>query len=261
MKIVIINSLIRAISVLLVSLTSVVNIGEVKENKINVNNYAANRSASVVSTVIPASVEYKYNYKIPSGVTNVLKEGQDGIVYSDTTGNVLKTLVPKINKVVEVGTGKYGEYTGIVTGYGPDCKTCDGRGYVACPTKTGKWTNLKTDGVYYTDEKYGKLKILAADFREFPCGTVMEVMNNDLSEPKPHYRRKPNPWRRTNTMRVPSRFWKDWNRSDGVPVCISGTRTFAACITWYGRSSTTRSTRQQTAMPTESTSPFTGTAR
>ena len=183
MKIVIINSLIRAIGVLLVSLTSVVNIGEVKENKINVNNYAANRSASVVSTVIPATTEYKYNYKIPSGVTNVLKEGQDGIVYSDTTGNILKTLVPKINRVVEVGTGKYGEYTGIVTGYGPDCKTCDGRGYVACPTKTGKWTNLKTDGVYYTDEKYGKLKILAADFREFPCGTVMEVMNNDLSEP------------------------------------------------------------------------------
>ena len=48
-----------------------------------------------------------------------------------------------------------------------------GRGYVYCPTKTGKWTNLITDGIYYQDETFGKVQIIAADPRQFPCGTVM----------------------------------------------------------------------------------------
>lgn len=183
MNIFFIRSILEFLTFIMISFNSLINSYQIMEFNININNPDKNKSLSVVNTVLEYQTEIIYNAKIPSGITNVLVEGQDGIVYLDTNGNIYKTLKEQINEVVEVGTGKYGEYTGIVTGYGPDCKTCDGRGYVACPTQTGKWTNLFTDGIFYDDERYGSLQILAADWRGFPCGTVIEINNNDLSKP------------------------------------------------------------------------------
>lgn len=183
MNIFFIRSILEFLTFIIISFNSLINSYQIMEFNININNPDKNKSLSVVNTVLEYQTEIIYNAKIPSGITNVLVEGQDGIVYLDTNGNIYKTLKEQINEVVEVGTGKYGEYTGIVTGYGPDCKTCDGRGYVACPTQTGKWTNLFTDGIFYDDERYGSLQILAADWRGFPCGTVIEINNNDLSKP------------------------------------------------------------------------------
>lgn len=178
-----IRSVIEAFTFLILSFNSIFDFYQVKELNINVNNADVNKSLSIINTILDYETEIIYSSNIPSGITNILVKGQDGIVYLDGTGKIYKTLKEKINEVVEVGTGKQGEYTGIVTGYGPDCVTCDGRGYVACPTKTGKWTNLITDGIYYEDPKYGSLRIVAADHREFPCGTVVEISNSDLATP------------------------------------------------------------------------------
>lgn len=183
MNVMIIRSIVNALSFLFISLTSLFNSYQISESVFSIYNENNNKSMEIVNTVVNYKTNVTYNSKIPSGITNVLVEGQNGIVYMDSNGNITKILRETIDKVVEVGTGRYGEFTGVVTGYGPDCKTCDGRGYVACATPTGKWTNLITDGIYYEDARYGSLQILAADWRGFPCGTVIEIKNNDLSEP------------------------------------------------------------------------------
>lgn len=183
MNVVLIQSVIKTLSFLIISVSSLFNSYEIKQESIGINNADKNKSSSIINTIIDYDTEIIYNSKIPSGVTNVLVEGQSGIVYLDGSGNVFKTLKERVNEVVEVGVGKYGEYRGVLTGYGPDCDTCDGRGYVACPTQDGKWLNLIKDGIYYSDQRYGKLQIIAADWREFPCGTVVEISNGDLDEP------------------------------------------------------------------------------
>lgn len=67
------------------------------------------------------------------------------------------------------------EYTGRLTGYGPDCAGCSKVGNVACRTREKKSHSLINDGVYYTDKEYGKVRILAAATTKFKCGTIIVV--------------------------------------------------------------------------------------
>ncbi len=128
-------------------------------------------SPMVVNKIIPYETIYEYNEKMPYNIMKVISEGKNGLGYEED-GN-LKVLVEAENARVEKGTGAYGEFSGIITGYGPDCKTgCTGILY--CPTKAGKYINLY-DGIYYEDEEYGTVRILAAAVSKFPCGTIMEV--------------------------------------------------------------------------------------
>lgn len=183
MHIAIFKTLMTSLSFLLISVSSLFNLYDADKVMIGVNNADKTKSSTIVNTVISYNTIYEYNSKIPTGIVNVLKDGVDGIVYKTSDGKEVKTLIEKQDKIIEVGTGLPGEFIGVVTGYGPDCDTCDGRGYVYCPTKTGKWTNLITDGIYYQDETFGKVQIIAADPRQFPCGTVMSISNKYLNEP------------------------------------------------------------------------------
>lgn len=183
MNITFLKIIVRYASLLIVSVSSLFGTVRIEKETIGINNADMIKSSSIVNTIVEYETITTYNSKIPSGITNVITKGQDGIVYLDGLGNTFKTLQEKIDEVVEVGIGKYGQYIGTITGYGPDCATCDGRGYVACPTNLGKYISLKTDGIYYQDADFGNVRILAADQREFPCGTIMEISNNDLSEP------------------------------------------------------------------------------
>lgn len=183
MHISIIRAIVNALSFTFVSLTSMFNLYQANSVVIGINNADRTKSSTIINTVVNYNTIYKYNSHVPTGIVNVINEGVDGIIYQDMNGNVTKTLVEKQDKIIEIGTGMIGEYVGVVTGYGPDCATCDGRGYVACPTKDGKWTNLITDGNFYEDPYYGTLQILAADFRQFPCGTIIEVTNKYLDKP------------------------------------------------------------------------------
>ena len=49
--------------------------------------------------------------------------------------------------------------------------------------KDGTWFSLINDGIYYNDSEYGDVRVVAADQREFPCGTVLEISNSYLNEP------------------------------------------------------------------------------
>jgi len=171
----------RVISLLFMSFVSIFGIFDSSNNFINVENSSKDKGSKVVNTVVEYETITKYNSKIPVNNTRVLVEGKDGLIYQAEDGTTIKTLIEKVDEVIEVGTGKYGEYTGTLTLYGADCDTCDGVGYVYCPVGKNQYHNLVKDGIYYEDKEYGKIRILAAALAEFPCGTIIEINNSDMT--------------------------------------------------------------------------------
>lgn len=184
MNITIIKMLVRFLSLLVVSASSLLNSVSINTSIVGINNSDKNKSSSPISTIIKYETVINYNSKIPSGIKKIKVEGQDGEVYLDPQGNVFNTLKEKRDEIIEIGIGKAGSYTGLLTGYGPDCVSCDGRGYVYCKSPNGKYFNLVNDGMYYNDSEYGQVRIVAADQREFPCGTIVEVDNSLMKEGK-----------------------------------------------------------------------------
>lgn len=73
-------------------------------------------------------------------------------------------------------------YVGKMTGYGADCKGCNGVGTLSCKTLSGSYHSLSIDGEYYNDQTYGSVRIVAADLEKFPCGTIVKVSNGNLGE-------------------------------------------------------------------------------
>ena len=163
------------ISVLVVSLVSFFGIDDYKEMATNVENTSYTKTVSVENKIIPYKVKYVYNKnKASTAKKEVLVEGEDGISYTYENG-VTKVLKEPVNKVIEVGTGRAGEYTGRLTNYGGDCLGCSKTATVACKTEKGKKWSLFKNGVYYTDSEYGKVRIVAADLGGFPCGTIILI--------------------------------------------------------------------------------------
>lgn len=64
-------------------------------------------------------------------------------------------------------------YQGTMTAYGPDCVGCSG--VVAC----APYPNVSKT-IYYNDNVYGKVRIVAADKR-IPCGTIVKVRNSSIA--------------------------------------------------------------------------------
>lgn len=168
------------ISLLVVSLLSLFHVDtNLQEQSYHVGNENNLKNVSVVNTIIPYETTKTYNDSLPNNLTKKLVEGQNGLMFTDFMG-IDQVLKPSVSEEVEVGTGAYGEFTGVSTGYGPDCKTCSGRGTVACKTREGTWYNLINDGIYYEDIEFGKIRILSAAREKFPCGTVIYVDNGVL---------------------------------------------------------------------------------
>ena len=114
---------------------------------------------------------YVYNKKLPSNISKTIKEGENGVaVINNNETDVIVEMQPEI---IEQGIGEQGIYYGYLTGYGGDCEGCTGIYY--CKTREGKWLNIFRDGVYYNDQEFGSVRILAAATVQFPCGTIMTV--------------------------------------------------------------------------------------
>jgi len=78
--------------------------------------------------------------------------------------------VTSVDAIKEYGSKYKLEFTGTLTGYGPDCKGCSG--VVACSPNP----NVRNNSIYYNDKEYGKIRILAAD-RSIPCGSIVKISN------------------------------------------------------------------------------------
>src|SRR5574344_2096021 len=112
------------ISLLVVSTLSIFNMGIYNEKEINVDNNNATKDVSVVSTITEYKTITKYNPKLPSNISKVITEGEDGIKYTTSDNEDLKVVQEVVNKVVEKGSGAYGIYKGRLSAYGPDCVGC-----------------------------------------------------------------------------------------------------------------------------------------
>lgn len=165
-------------SIMIVSIITItiLNTGTTLYNRTN------DMTATMINEVDPYETDYVYIENMPSTAAPVvLEEGINGLDYTYDGLNYIH-LSDKKNQVVQVGTGKAGEYTGRLTGYGPDCPGCSTVGNVSCLTKEGTRHSLIKDGLYYSDSVYGSVRILAADNSAFPCGTIVKVNNGILKE-------------------------------------------------------------------------------
>lgn len=159
------------ISLLFVSITSLVGSEVFNERKIAIKNSNAGKSNTPIVELIKYETIIKYNQSLPTGTKKTVVKGIDGIVSKDQE----KLIQEVVNEVIEIGIGKEGNYTGRLTGYGPDCYGCSGVGVVSCRTPDRKRYSLVKDGIIYNDKEYGELRILSATHEIFPCGTIVSV--------------------------------------------------------------------------------------
>ena len=170
-------SLILSIMIIIVTITiTIFNTG------VTIYNPTGSMTATITNEVEAYGTDYVYVSNMPKTAEPiVISEGINGLDYTYDGLNYVH-LSDKKNEVVQVGTGKEGNYKGKLTGYGPDCPGCSKVGNVACRTKTGTNHSLINDGLYYSDDIYGSVRILAADNSAFPCGTIVKVNNGTLKE-------------------------------------------------------------------------------
>ena len=98
-------------------------------------------------------------------------------VKSVQSSRIVHEYEPEIVKFVKntKDIAKYGKkfkinFTGTLTGYGPDCAGCIGILYCA-PNP-----NVENGNIYYNDKEYGKIRIVAADY-SIPCGSIVKISN------------------------------------------------------------------------------------
>ncbi len=111
-----------------------------------------NERNNVLTTNVNTVKSIKY-----AKITNIRKQ--------DYYKNVNSTALIK-----EYGNKYKLEFTGTLTGYGPDCVGCSG--IVACSPNP----DVRNNNIYYNDKEYGKIRILAAD-RSIPCGSIIKISN------------------------------------------------------------------------------------
>jgi hypothetical protein len=203
MNLYIFEMIIKFLRMLFVAIISIFNIGLYNENENITKNNIIDQKVYAVNTVYIEEPKIEQN-KINNVNTNTTKN--NAVNKPVTNNNVSSNKIPTVNKSTEqtnINTEQKNEqsttiaetnnvittekpvevpvnstietYTGRLTGYGPDCAGCSGYGGLACRTKEKTSFSLKTNGIYYTDSEYGKVRILAAATSKFTCGTIIKV--------------------------------------------------------------------------------------
>ena len=72
------------------------------------------------------------------------------------------------NEAIAVASNMPVAFMGKLTAYGPDCPGCSGNS--ACPPRQ----NFKNGNIYFNDQVYGKVRVVAAD-RSIPCGSIVRI--------------------------------------------------------------------------------------
>ena len=111
---------------------------------------------------------YKKVDIVTSNIHNVKSVLSTRIVKQETVSPI--KLVSNTNQIKQYGSTNKIEFNGTLTGYGPDCPGCGG--IVACRPNQ----DVRNGNIYYNDSKYGKIRILAADY-SIPCGSIIHISN------------------------------------------------------------------------------------
>lgn len=107
---------------------------------------------------------------ITSNINNVKSIQSTRMYNSKDSVNNLVRKVTNTNDIRKYGSTSKINFTGTLTGYGPDCPGC--LGMVYCKP----YPNVQNGNIYYTDSEYGKIRILAADY-SIPCGSIIHIEN------------------------------------------------------------------------------------
>lgn len=87
-------------------------------------------------------------------------------------------LVYSTDEIKKFGPYRMINFTGTITGYGPDCQPHpEFPGSVACSgllACNGK--DVRNGDIYYNDTQFGKVRIVAAD-SSIPCGSMISISN------------------------------------------------------------------------------------
>ena len=87
------------------------------------------------------------------------------------------TLYDSFYEAISVASSSPVAFMGTLTAYGPDCPGCTGNS--ACPPHQ----NFNNGNIYFDDQVYGKVRVVAAD-RSIPCGSIVRISGiNIYSEP------------------------------------------------------------------------------
>lgn len=115
--------------------------------------------------------------KIITSNVNTVKSIQSSRIYHE------KEIIKVVNNTSDIkkfGSNYKVEFTGTLTGYGPDCKGCTGVVYCA------PHPNVQNNNIYYDDKEYGTIRILAADY-SIPCGSIIKISNYKFNNYKDFY--------------------------------------------------------------------------
>jgi len=111
--------------------------------------------------------------------TNIVTSNIHNVKSVLSTRIVQKTpttkMVTNVGDIRSYGFKSHVKFTGTLTGYGPDCEGCGGR--VACSPNQ----DVRNGNIYYNDSKYGKIRILAADY-SIPCGSIIHIENYKFAD-------------------------------------------------------------------------------
>lgn len=173
MNVTILTMLGKWIGCLLIGFASIFSGSVIKRELLESTNVNENKSDSIINEVIPYDTKIVYNVKTPSTIKKVLVPGEVGVMTIKENQEKLTVKEP-VTEIIEQGTGAAGEFVGRVTGYGPDCPGCSKTGTVACHTPNRGTHSLITNGIYYEDKEYGKVRILSAA-TAFPCGSIIKI--------------------------------------------------------------------------------------
>lgn len=173
-------NLIRFLGKLIIFAILSINSFGFTENLINLKNVVVDKNATPSTKLIEYETIVSYSYNIPVNKERIVTKGIDGLIETDYDGNEINVIREMVSEEKIIGLGQTGEYTGRLTGYGPDCIGCSKLGNVACSTREGTNHSLITDGIKYNDQDFGNVRILAADRRLFPCGTIITVSNTKI---------------------------------------------------------------------------------
>lgn len=139
----------------------------------NVHSLSPELNSDITQNIIPYDSYEEVNANLDFGERQVIQKGINGLTVEY---NGVKVVVQKPQaEIIQVGEKIISTFTASMTGYGPDCKGCGG--------KVGYGQDVRNGNIYYEDEKYGTLRIIAAD-KKYPYGSVFRISNSKvLGEP------------------------------------------------------------------------------
>lgn len=94
--------------------------------------------------------------------------------YDNREKKLVVKAVSNMQEAKEYGPSMPISFDGQMTAYKATCAGCTGK--VSCPPRQ----NVRNNNIYFEDQTYGTLRILAAD-PAIPCGTIVQITNVSFS--------------------------------------------------------------------------------